>query len=98
MGDTLAYTYTLTNVGGVTLEGPFTVTDDKVSVTCPATPATLLPGEFITCTASHTIVQADLDAGSVVNVAQGHGSTVAGAPVDLKHRYRNSQRNPEPRL
>ncbi len=37
---------------------------------------------FITCTASHTITQADLNAGSVVNLATGHANTAAGAPVD----------------
>ncbi|MEM5773463.1 MAG: hypothetical protein AAGU05_00570, partial [Anaerolineaceae bacterium] len=71
VGDLLSYTYELTNEGNVTLTGPFSVEDDKVTVNCPATD-TLLPGESITCTASYTITQADLDEGSVTNVATGH--------------------------
>ena len=73
VGDVISYSYLLTNSGNVTLVGPFTVTDDKATVTCPATP-TLAPLAFITCTASYTITQADLNAGSVNNTAQGHGS------------------------
>ena len=74
VGDVIAYSYLLTNSGNVTLSGPFTVTDDKaIDEACPATPTSLAPGESVTCTASYTISQADLDAGSVTNVAAGHG-------------------------
>jgi uncharacterized repeat protein (TIGR01451 family) len=71
-GDVIAYSYELTNTGNVTLSGPFTVSDDKATVTCPAT-ATLAPAAFITCSASYTITQSDLDAGLVTNTAQGQG-------------------------
>ena len=37
------------------------VVDDKVSVDCPATPTSLAPKDELTCTASHTITQADYD-------------------------------------
>ena len=47
------------------------MTDDKATVPDPP-PASLAPGESITITASYTITQADLDAGSVKNTAQGH--------------------------
>ena len=73
VGDVISYSYLLTNNGNVTLVAPFTVTDDKATVTCPATPTSLAPGASITCTASYTITQADLNAGSVKNTAQGHG-------------------------
>ena len=68
----ISYSYLLTNSGNVTLSGPFTVTDDKVTVTCPATPTSLAPTESTTCTASYTITQADVDGGAVTNNAQGH--------------------------
>src|SRR3954467_4121227 len=45
---------------------------DKATVTCPA--GGLVPGASMTCTASYTITQADLDAGSVTNTAQAHAN------------------------
>jgi uncharacterized repeat protein (TIGR01451 family) len=73
VGDVVVYSYRLTNTGTATLTGPFTVTDDSVTVTCPDTPVSLAPGESVTCTATHTITQADLDAGAITNIAVGHG-------------------------
>src|SRR5439155_1314575 len=37
VGDVISYSYLLTNSGNVTLSGPFTVSDDKATATCPAT-------------------------------------------------------------
>ena len=72
MGAVITYNYNLKNTGNVTLAGPFTVTDNRVTVMCPAT-ASVAPGVSIDCTATYTVTQADLDAGSVVNTAQGRG-------------------------
>ena len=63
----ISYSYEVTNTGNVTLAGPVTVTDDKATVTCPS--GDLAPGASVTCTASYTITQADLDTGSVTNTA-----------------------------
>jgi uncharacterized repeat protein (TIGR01451 family) len=69
-GDVLNYTYTLTNIGNVTLEAPYAVTDDRAAtVDCPATPATLAPGESVDCTATYEVTQADVNDGSVTNHA-----------------------------
>ena len=67
-GDRIDYTLTATNTGNVTLTG-VTVTDPKLGalVCAPAQPATLLPGEHITCTGSYTLTQADLNTGQVQN-------------------------------
>ena len=65
VGDVISYSYAVKNTGNVTLAGPVTVADDKATVTCPA--GGLAPGATITCTASYTITQADLDSGSVKN-------------------------------
>ena len=69
VGEVTNYDYVLTNNGNVTISQPYSVTDDKVGVTCPADPVILAPGAMVTCTASHTITQADLDAGEIVNLA-----------------------------
>ena len=79
VGDVISYSYKITNTGNVTLPGQFTVGDNKLTVTCPAT-ATLAPGASITCTASHTVVQADLDAGEIVNVASASNGVVTSPP------------------
>jgi LPXTG-site transpeptidase (sortase) family protein len=81
VSDVLHYSYLVTNTGNVTLSGPFTVTDDRsTDEACPAT-ANLAPTASITCTASYTVTQADLDSGSVTNIASAHG-TFGGNPVD----------------
>jgi uncharacterized repeat protein (TIGR01451 family) len=74
VGDVISYSYLVTNSGNVTLYQPFTIDDDtSTDESCPAAPASLAPGESITCSASYTITQADLDAGSVTNVASATG-------------------------
>src|SRR5262249_34341579 len=75
VGQAISYSYKVTNSGNVTLPGPFTVNDDRVAVTCPPT-ASLAPGAFITCTASHSVTQGDLDAGSITNTASATNGTV----------------------
>ena len=79
VGDVISYSFLVTNSGNVSLAGPVTITDDKTTnETCPAVTTvgnlngTLDPGESITCTASYTITQADLNSGSVTNVATAH--------------------------
>ena len=47
------------------------VTTSRPTMTCPATPTSLAPGESVTCTASYTITLADLDAGTVHEHGQG---------------------------
>ena len=79
IGATISYSYKLTNSGNVTLAGPFTVDDDKATVTCPAD-TSLAVGASITCTASYVVTQADLDAGSVTNTATATNGTVMSNP------------------
>ena len=80
VGETISYTFLLENSGNVTLNGPFTVVDDLTTdESCPYTPS-LSPGDTITCTASYTVSQADIDSGSVTNSAYAGGSFL-GTPV-----------------
>src|SRR5262249_19782544 len=54
-GNVVAYSYLVTNAGNVTLAGPVTVSDDRVTVTCPT--GGLAPAASITCTGSYTVTQ-----------------------------------------
>ena len=75
-GDSLGYTFLITNTGNVTLN-PVSVADSKVaSVSCPVT--TLAPNASTTCTGSYTLSQADFDAGHVYNTATASGVGPSG--------------------
>lgn len=80
-GTRLTYSYTVTNPltgpgtpGNVTIDGPFSVADNRTTVNCnqPAS-GELAPGESTTCLAVYDIVSNDLDLGSVQNVATATG-------------------------
>ncbi len=101
VGDSITYTYTLTNNGNVTLTGPFAVTDDKIaSVDCSAAAGQLAPGQHTACTASYAITQADIDAGTVVNHATGYGhyieSNVASNGAMAQVRWQAPGATPTP--
>jgi uncharacterized repeat protein (TIGR01451 family) len=69
-GQSVTYTYTLENTGNVTLNAPFSITDDVIpSVNCSGVASSIAPGSSTTCTASHTITNADINAGFVTNYA-----------------------------
>ena len=79
-GDTIAYRFTVTNTGAVTLTD-VAVADPKTGpVSCP-TP-TLAPGASVTCTASYTVTQADVDAGSVDNTATATATEPDGQQLE----------------
>jgi len=82
VGDVIPYTIVATNSGNVTLKG-VVVTDPKVSdlVCTPATPVDLAPGASISCTASHTVTQDDLDNGSYLNTACANDTDGPAAEV-----------------
>ena len=83
VGDVISYSFLVTNSGNVTLSGPFTVSDDKATdESCPET-TSLAPLAYITCTASYTITQSDLDSGSVTNIASASNGTVT-SPTDTE--------------
>ena len=83
LGQTIHYSYKLTNSGNVTIYRTYTVTDNKVSVSCPNTPIALAPGAFVTCTASHVATATDISNGSITNTATGHAHrTLLGQTID----------------
>ncbi|PLY07396.1 MAG: hypothetical protein C0624_03645 [Desulfuromonas sp.] len=90
-GDTLTYTYLITNSGDTTLDN-VTLSDDNQgfgtlgTFNCDTTlPADdMQPGATITCTAEYVIKQADVDAGSIYNLATTIGTPPLGDNVDDK--------------
>ncbi|NYZ62397.1 DUF7507 domain-containing protein [Luteimonas deserti] len=76
-GSTIDYSFVVTNTGGVTLTG-IAIDDDRLDApaVCPVT--TLAPGATTTCTGTHTITQAEVDAGEVLNTATATGTTPGG--------------------
>lgn len=73
VGDVIDYRFRVTNTGNVSIDG-VEIAEDSFSgagsppeVTCPE--GVLLPGQFLDCTATYPVVQADLDSGSVSNTA-----------------------------
>lgn len=84
-GDTVTYTFKVTNTGNVTL-APVTITDTKLNLTDWACLATLAPGTTALCTstASYIIQAEDVLNKGIVNTATATGTpptTPSGAPV-----------------
>lgn len=79
-GETIDYTFTVTNTGNVTLANT-TVIDDRVAAVTPST-ATLAPGDVETFTADgYTVTQEDVDAGEILNTAFARGNVPGGPEV-----------------
>ncbi|NLG95986.1 MAG: sortase, partial [Chloroflexi bacterium] len=81
-GDTISYAFTITNTGNVTLTD-ITLTDLVPGVAVSGGPiASLAPGDSdsTTFTASYTLTQADVDAGSFTNRVQVTGTPPNNAP------------------
>ena len=72
----ISYSYLVTNTGNVRLAGPVTVADDKATVTCPAVStvgnltASSIRARRSPAPPRYSITQADLNSGSVTNVAK----------------------------
>ncbi len=81
LGDTLTYTFNVTNTGNVDLD-PVTVTDPMTglsTISCGVT--SLAPSMSTTCTATYTVTQADVNAGSIYNMATATGTPPTGDNV-----------------
>ena len=80
-GDTITYNFSITNTGNTTLTGS-QLTDALVgytNATCGVT--SLAPGPSTACSASYTITQADIDAGSVTNTATACATPPIGSAI-----------------
>jgi uncharacterized repeat protein (TIGR01451 family) len=91
VGDVITYNFRVTNTGNVTLHG-VSVSDQQVAPagpltsgpTCPS--VSVAPGAFIDCTATYTVRQADLDAGSINDTATAAGISPANVTVASPRR------------
>jgi uncharacterized repeat protein (TIGR01451 family) len=95
LNDTLTYTFNVTNDGNVNLD-PVTVTDPMPGLSALSCDATsLAPGASMTCTATYTVTQADVDAGSIYNMATATGTPPTGDDVtDTDDEEVNVPQNP----
>jgi uncharacterized repeat protein (TIGR01451 family) len=82
-GDTIPYTFVVTNTGRIAVDG-VGVKDPKVGpVSCPAAANLLAPGDQVICTATYTITKADVSNGSVDNTATASGSVAGTASTTV---------------
>ena len=76
IGDTLTYDFVATNTGDVTLSAS-RIVDPKPGLSAlscvPALPAVVVPGDSITCSATYTVTQTDIDNGQIINTATAEG-------------------------
>ena len=88
LGDTIAYSYLVTNVGNVTLTS-VAVDDPSIgNVTCPSPAAPgLAPGSALTCTADspYVVAQPDIDNGKIVDTATATGADTLGGTSPPSH-------------
>jgi len=71
-GQTITYTYKVTNMGNVKISGPITVTDNKIGTFTIST-RDLSPGVTVGGKANYKIINQDLKNGSVTNLAYATG-------------------------
>ncbi|NUU07252.1 LPXTG cell wall anchor domain-containing protein [Leifsonia sp. C5G2] len=83
-GDTVTYTFHVTNTGNTTLSGiaiaetAFSGAGVLAAPDCGAAP--LAPGADRTCTATYHVTQADVDAGTLTNTAVASAGAVDSSP------------------
>lgn len=88
--EVITYSFVATNTGNLTMtnvdvnEGTFTGTGVAPVVDCPAGPIQLAPNASVTCTATYTATQADVDSGKVDNTATAVGATLTSPDIPLE--------------
>ena len=84
-GDTITYTFTVTNTGNVTVssigiaEEDFSGSGGPLNATCPSTP--LAPGDVATCQATYSVTTTDMGTVAILNRARATGSDPGHASV-----------------
>jgi uncharacterized repeat protein (TIGR01451 family) len=79
VGNIVTFTLVATNTGIATLDN-VTISDANATmVNCPA--VTLMPGQTLTCSATHVVTQADLDLSTITNVGSVSAVSPTGSTV-----------------
>ena len=80
VGETVTYTFNVTNSGNVDLNNQIRIRDDKIgNFTCSRDD--LLVGDSVECTADYVLTTDDINAGVVVNVATAKSGSVTSDQV-----------------
>ena len=87
-GQEIKYTYLVENTGETVLEGPISVTDDMISVSCPA--GGLAVGESMECSASYTSTDEDVAAEIIRNTATASAEEVISNSDSFEVVYEKS--------
>jgi gliding motility-associated-like protein/uncharacterized repeat protein (TIGR01451 family) len=82
-GQTVTYELKVSNTGNTTLKN-IVVTDPNAAITNGSPIAQLNPGQQVLVTAVHTLTQADVDAGKVINQANLTGTDPNGNTITKK--------------
>lgn len=94
-GDTVAYTFAITNTGNVTLHD-IELNDEKLGGTVALPKTVLAPGESMTATKTYALTQEDIDAGKVDNHAIVTSKSPINAPTpDEDDNHVDIDKNPE---
>ena len=86
VGQIVTYTYLITNSGTTPL-GPaqFTISDNRLgaSFSCGPAATTLAPNQSLSCSASYTVTQADINLPDLTNTATASGAGQTSTPVSI---------------
>jgi uncharacterized repeat protein (TIGR01451 family) len=98
LGETIQYSYYVTNTGNVSLSGIAVNDPTGGSVTCPQN--TLAPGRGETCVEQtpYTVTQADVNNASATDVATAGGTTPAGQSVISNKSSTTVPSDPSPQV
>jgi len=84
VGSVATYSFVVTNTGNVTLtnvhptQTQFTGSGTPSAISCPSAAASLAPGAQVTCTATYTVTQADVNNNGIAYSATATGTPSAG--------------------
>ncbi|MFI6639078.1 hypothetical protein ACIBNE_05645, partial [Streptomyces sp. NPDC050504] len=87
VGQVITYSFKVTNTGNVSLtdikvrEGEFSGSGRLSPIVCPDEAASLAPGRHVTCTATYTVLRADLTGKPLRNTATATGTPPGGDPL-----------------